>query len=191
MNVELMVEMRQHIERASDGTLEQDKIDELLDCALECARLLTLKSISRGWREQRADLEKLRGTPYIYVSIEADDTIQWIAIPPFFAEVEGEERGYALSPLIPSATLIASHVAQHTERAHLIANANEVAPIRVLIIHAYASPVSFEHTRAEFLSILEEVACGADPQQLGQFAGAVSAVTLYDVRTDTINSVER
>ena len=191
MNVELMTEMRRHIARATDGALEQDKIDELLDCALECARLLTLKSISQGWREQRAELESLRGTPYIYVAIEADDTIEWIAIPPFFVEVESEDRGYALSPMIPSASLIASQVAQHTERAHLIANANEVSPLRILVVHSYAPPVSFEHTRIEFLSILEEVACGANAEEIGQFLGALCAVTLYDVRTEAIHSVER
>lgn len=191
MNVELMTEMRQHIARASDGSLEQDKIDELLDCALECARLLTLKSISRGWREQRAELERLRGTPFVYVAIEADETIQWIAIPPLYAEIESEDRGYALSPIIPSAALIASQVAQHTERAHLIANANEVDALRILIVHSFAAPVSFEHTRIEFLSLLEEVACGADAEQIGQFLGALCAVTLYDVRQDVIHSVER
>ena len=194
MNVELMLEMRRHIERAEDGSLEPNKIDELLDCALECARLLTLKSISRGWRELRPELETERGIPFVYVFIDGGegdegDESSWIAIPPMFAEIEAE-NSYALSPLVPSASAIASQVAQHTPRAQLIANADQVLSIKLLVIHAYSAPVSYELERTAFLN--QCVDCAENQKsiaEVGDYHKVVTSITVHDARADENYSI--
>ena len=187
MNVELMVEMRKYIDRAEDGSLEPDKIDELLDCALECARLLFLKSISAGWLTLRPELENEKGTPFVYVYVDGgiDDDDQprhtWIAIPPMYAEITAKQS-YALSPIIPSSSAIASQVAQHTPRAVMIANANEMRPLSILVIHAYAPPTSFDLERDEFLNRCVQVADGADISLLGDYAKIVTCLTNHAPR---------
>lgn len=189
MNVELMLEMRRHIERAEDGSLEPDKIDELLDCALECARLLTLKSLSRGWRELRPKLEEERGIPFVYVYVEGgqdennEPRSEWIAIPPIFAEVDAVQS-YALTPIIPSASAIASQVAQHSERAVLIANADQVLDLKIMIIHAYSAPVSFEYNRTEFLNLCMQST--NDLMRIGDYQRVVNAITVHDVRVELL-----
>jgi len=194
MNVELVLEMRRHIERAEDGSLEPNKIDELLDCALECARLLTLKSMSRGWRELRPELETERGIPFVYVFIDGGegdegDESSWIAIPPMFAEIEAE-NSYALSPLVPSASAIASQVAQHTPRAQLIANADQILSIKLLVIHAYSAPVSYELERTAFLN--QCLDCAENQKsitEVGDYHKVVTSITVYDVRADETSSI--
>jgi len=181
MNVELMLEMRRYIELCEEGHLPTDKIDEMMDCALECARLLTLKSISARWRELRPQLEEERGTPFIYVGVHTDDDIEWIAIPPMYAEVDAK-NGYALSPVIPSSALLVSHLAQQTTRAGLINNADAVLPLEILIIHALTPPVSFELTRAEFITRCIEVSTGAPMETLGDYHRAVTCITRELVR---------
>lgn len=194
MNVELMMEMRRHIERAEDGSLEPDKVDELLDCALECARLLTLKSMSRGWRELRPELEDERGIPFVYVFVdggEGDEGAEstWIAIPPMFAEIDAE-NSYALSPIVPSASAIASQIAQHTPRAQLIANADQVLSFKVLVIHAYSAPVSYELDRTAFLN--QCLDCAENQKaisEVGDYHKVVTSITVHDVRADTTHSI--
>jgi len=194
MNVELMLEMRRHIERAEDGSLEPKKIDELLDCALECARLLTLKSMSRGWRDLRPQLETERGIPFVYVFIDGGegdegDESSWIAIPPMFAEIEAE-NSYALSPLVPSASAIASQVAQHTPRAQLIANADQVLSIKLLVIHAYSAPVSYELERTAFLNQCLDCAVNQKSiAKVGDYHKVVTSITVHDVRADETSSI--
>lgn len=187
MNVELMLEMRRYIEMCERGDLPTEKIDELLDCALECARLLTLKSISARWRELRPQLEEERGTPFIYVGVHTDDDVEWIAIPPMYAEVEAK-NGYALSPIVPSSAMLISHLAQQITRAGLINNADKSHQLEILIIHALTPPVSFELTRADFINQCIEIACGAKMETLGNYAQAITCITRELVR-DNAGSV--
>lgn len=187
MNAELMIEMRRHINRAEDGSLEPDKIDELLDCALECARLLMLETLSIGWLKLRPTLENENGMPFVYVRIDGgedendEELSTWITIPPMFAEITAN-GGYALSAIVPSASAIASQVAQHVERSIMISNANEIRPIEILIVHAYAPPMSFELERTEFLNRCLDVAKGADIAQIGEFARTVTAISHHTPR---------
>jgi len=172
-------EMREHVELAdyNDLASEQEK-DERLDCALDCACQYLAERLEETWSELRTELEDVRGVPYIYVGILPDT---WQMISPLFAEIEGEPTGYALSPLLPSAKLILSQLAQTTSRRSIIENAHQETGIHLLIVHAYAPPVVMQKSRKQVIDELIKLATfpdQVDRAELGAWGAGLVQVTL-------------
>lgn len=173
-------ELREHVELADHNELASaTEIDERLDCALDCAtQLLTERLDSDGWgKELRGDLENVAGVPYIYAEIRG----AWYMIPPLFAEIEGSPIGYALSPLLPSSSLILRQLAQIVPRRELINLAHDEGAIALLIVHAYAPPVAMEATRATLIDALITLArapADVNAETLGAWGHSITGVSL-------------
>ena len=177
-------ELREHLDLADHNHLASDtEIDERLDCALDCASQILIEHLEEcdAWRDVRRDLEEVAGVPYIYVQVDES----WYALPPLFAEVEGELGGYALSPLLPSAQLILAQLCQVVPRRDLIDLADKERALCLLVVHAFAPPVVMDRTRAQTLETLTQHA--RDPEnhsldELGAWGRGISRATLIPQR---------
>lgn len=168
-------EMNEHIELAEQNKYASDnERDERLDAALYCAQLLLVESLSAPWTSLRAELEDVRGVPFIYARVGTT----WTALPPLYAEVEGREGlGYALSALIPSAELIMNRLAASVARKSVI-SAAQLLDLTLLVVHAHAAPCVLHMRREEVLDHLINVARGeGDTQALDPWGAAVERVT--------------
>jgi len=144
-------EINEHLSLAKLKETAKRERDERLDAALEAARLEFMLEIEDQWSELRKELEGEHGTPFIYVRVH-DDT--WISIPPLYAEVEGEESGYALVPYLPSASMISERVAMEVDREAFCSWATSEKVYELLAVNALYAPTCLGLGRAEMLSAL-------------------------------------
>lgn len=144
-------EINEHLSLAKLKETAKRERDERLDAALEAARLEFMLEIEDQWNDLRKELEGEHGTPFIYVRVY-DDT--WLSIPPLYAEVEGEERGYALVPYLPSASMISERVAMEVDREAFCSWTTSEKVYELLAVNALYAPTCLGLGRAEMLNAL-------------------------------------
>ena len=183
-------EIDEHLDLALHADLSETERDERLDAALQCACDVFLELLATGWEDLRRELESANGLPFIYVYT----TNKWIMLSPLFAEVRGDKRGYALAPVIPSASLLVSQLAREVNRVDFCREILNETDTQILIITAYSPPVAFEYERDALLFRFKDAAENHEGElralvdDLPRWGSSINRVTSHHVRANTTYS---
>ena len=179
-------EIEEHLDLMTQDDVGPIEKDERLDCALEAARLEFLVALDETYTPTRRDLERAVGMPFVYA--EVADT--WYALPLGFVEIE-RPAGYALAPVLPNTRQLSELLANCVDREAFARAIVADSEMRVMVVHALSAPTVFGLTRDEVLSVLAEYARAPRVElieELGAWSGAVTTVTLVEMRACTVYS---
>lgn len=179
-------EIEEHLDLMNQDNVGPIERDERLDCALEAARLEFLVALDETYTPTREELERAVGMPFVYVEVAQT----WYALPLGFVEIE-RPVGYALAPVLPNTRQLSELLANCVDREAFAREIVADHEMRVLIVHALSAPTVFGLTRVEVLVALEEQARTANAsslERLGDWARAVTAVTLVEMRAQKVHS---
>lgn len=179
-------EIEEHLELMTQDNVGPIERDERLDCALEAARLEFLVALDETYTPTRQELERAVGMPFVYVEVAKT----WYALPLGFIEIE-RPAGYALAPVLPNTRQLSELLANCVDREAFAREIVADHEMRVMVVHALSAPTVFGLTRDEVLSVLAEYARDTRVElieELGAWSGAITAVTLVEMRAQRVHS---